>query len=82
MYRTRGCPFCVMAAEWFADRGIQVEETYLDDHPDRHGLTSSVLPGHTTVPLILIDGTPLGGWEELRAAAARGKLDHLLFPEA
>jgi len=78
MYRTRTCPFCIMAAAWFADRGLQVEEIYLDSHPDRRQVTTSIRPGHTTVPLIVIDGEPLGGLDELRLAEDRGDLNALL----
>lgn len=78
VYRTRTCPFCIMAAQWFADRGLEVEEIFLDSHPDRRQLTSSIKPGHTTVPLIVIDGKPLGGLDDLRLAEDGGELDALL----
>ena len=78
MYRTRSCPFCIMAAAWFKDRGVEIEEIYLDSHPDRRGFVSSIKPGHTTVPLIVIDGKPLGGLDDLRLAEDRGDLDGLL----
>ncbi len=78
VYRTRSCPFCIMAAAWFRDRGLQVEETFLDSHPDRRQIISSIKPGHTTVPLIVIDGKPLGGLDDLRLAEDRGELNALL----
>ncbi len=31
-----------------------------------------------TVPQIIIDGNPIGGWEELYALERAGELDHLL----
>lgn len=78
VYRTRTCPFCIMAAAWFADRGLETEEIYLDSHPDRRQVTTSVKPGHTTVPLIVIGDEPLGGLDDLRLAEDRGDLDALL----
>lgn len=81
VYRTRTCPFCIMTAKWFADRGLEVEEIYLDSHPDRRQVTSSIKPGHTTVPLIVIDDKPLGGLDDLRLAEDRGELDGLLGTE-
>ena len=78
MYRTRGCPFCIMAAEWFQDRNLEVEEIYLDDHPNRQDVTSTLKAGHTTVPLIVIAGQPLGGLDDLRQAEDRGELSALL----
>ncbi len=78
MYRTRGCPFCIMAADWFADHDLEVEEIYLDSHPDRRQAVSSIKPGHTTVPLIVIDGEPLGGLDALRQAEDLGELEAML----
>jgi glutaredoxin 3 len=78
MYRTRNCPFCIMAAAWFKDRNLEIEEIYLDSHPDRRQVTTAIKPGHTTVPLIVIDGRPLGGLDDLRLAEDRGELDALL----
>ncbi len=78
MYRTRSCPFCIMAAAWFVDHDLEVEEIYLDSHPDRRQLVSSIHAGHTTVPLIVIDGEPLGGLDALRLAEDRGELGALL----
>lgn len=78
MYRTRSCPFCIMAAAWFRDRNLEIEEIYLDSHPDRRAFVSALKPGHTTVPLIVIDGKPLGGLDDLRLAEDRGDLDGML----
>ena len=78
MYRTRTCPFCIMAAAWFADRHLEVEEIHLDSHPDRRQVVNSIMPGHTTVPLIVIDGEPLGGLDALREAEEHGDLTALL----
>lgn len=78
MYRTRTCPFCKTAAAWFADRGLEIEEIFLDSHPDRGQVTSAIKPGHTTVPLIVIDGEPVGGLDDLRLAEDRGELEALL----
>jgi glutaredoxin 3 len=78
MYRTRSCPFCVAAADFLDARGIAYDEVMIDDHPDRQGFTASLKPGHYTVPLIVIGDRPLGGYDDLRAADARGELDRLL----
>jgi glutaredoxin len=78
MYRTRTCPFCIMAAAWFANHDLEVEEIYIDSHPDRREVVRSIMPGHTTVPLIVIDGEPLGGLDALREAEDSGELEALL----
>lgn len=78
VYRTRYCPFCVAAERFLKSRGIEFEETFLDDHADRRGLTSSIMPGHGTVPLILIHGEPIGGYRELLDLDASGELKRRL----
>lgn len=78
VYRTRGCPFCVMAADFFEDQGLTVDEVFLDDHPDRQGYTNDILPGHRTVPLIVIDDHPIGGFDALRALHSSGELSQLV----
>ena len=78
MYRTSSCPFCIMAAELLNHLGVEFEEIDLDGHPDRRGLTNSILPGHHTVPLVVVGERPLGGFDELRALHAAGTLEDAL----
>ncbi len=78
VYRTRYCPFCVAAERFLQSRDIDFEEVYLDDHPDRHSFTESLMPGHGTVPLILIDDHPIGGYRELLDLDGSGELKKLL----
>jgi glutaredoxin 3 len=64
MYSTRWCGYCVRAKALLESRGIPYEEILLDDEPDfRHTLHE--LTGGWTVPQILIDGEPIGGYTEL-----------------
>lgn len=78
VYRTRSCPFCVMAAELLDRLDVYAHEVFLDDHPDRRGFTHAILPGHYTVPLILVGEAPIGGFFELRKLADSGELEELL----
>ncbi len=80
MYRTTGCPFCVMASELLTQLGFEFEEIILDSHPDRRGLTSSIRPGHQTVPLVVVGDTPVGGFDDLRALHTAGQLEATLRP--
>lgn len=82
VYRTRYCPFCVAAERFLRSHDIEFEEVSLDDHPDRRGFTASIMPGHATVPLILIGDRPIGGYRELLDLDATGELDKLLTSEA
>lgn len=77
VYRTSSCPFCVAAERLLESKGVRAQQIFLDDHPDRQGFTSSILPGHRTVPLVLIDDQAIGGFDELQEWARDGRLDDL-----
>ncbi len=79
MYRTRGCPFCIAAERLLATKEIAFDQVYLDDHQDRRAFTAAIKPGHETVPLILVDGQPIGGFFELKDLEDSGGLDAMLF---
>jgi glutaredoxin 3 len=78
MYRTRSCPFCVMAAQLLDGMGIEFEEISLDGHANRREFTNSILPGHYTVPLVMVGEQAIGGFDELRALQAAGTLAETL----
>ena len=64
MYTTRWCGYCVRAKALLDGRGIPYEEISLDEDPAfRRNLFE--LTGGWTVPQILIDGQPIGGYTEL-----------------
>ena len=64
VYSTRWCGYCVRAKTLLESRGIEYEEISLDDDPAfRQKLFD--LTGGWTVPQILIDGKPIGGYTEL-----------------
>ena len=82
MYRTRTCPFCVMAADMLTRLGFAFREEYLDDHPDRRAATEAILQGHQTVPLVVVGDRPIGGFDKLRQLAEDGRLEAVLNGEA
>jgi glutaredoxin 3 len=74
LYSTRWCGYCVRAKALLESRGIEYEEVMLDDDPAfRQKLFD--LTGGWTVPQILIDGRPIGGYTELWRLDREGKLD-------
>ena len=76
MYTTRWCGYCVRAKTLLESRGISFEEISLDEDPDfRRRLLD--LTGGCTVPQIVIDGRPIGGYTELWQLDRSGELDHL-----
>ena len=74
IYTTRWCGYCVRAKALLDAKGVVYEEVSLDDNPsfrrDLHELT-----GGWTVPQIVIDGTPIGGYTELWRLDKSGQLD-------
>jgi glutaredoxin 3 len=76
MYTTRWCGYCVRAKTLLESRGISFEEISLDDDPDfRRRLLD--LTGGWTVPQIVIDGQPIGGYTELWQLDRSGELERL-----
>ena len=77
MYSTRWCGYCVRAKALLQSRGIPYEEILLDEDPNFRE-TLHELTGGRTVPQIVIDGTPIGGYTELWELDRSGRLDELL----
>lgn len=75
MYTTRWCGYCVRAKALLDSRGLEYEEIDLGDNPDRARLNE--LTGGWTVPQILIDDRPIGGYTELWRLDREGRLDEL-----
>ena len=74
LYSTRWCGYCVRAKALLESRGIEYEEISLDDDPAfRQKLFD--LTGGWTLPQILIDGRPIGGYTELWRLDRDGLLD-------
>ncbi len=77
MYTTRWCGYCVRAKTLLDGKGLEYDEIHLDEdvlfRQTLHDLT-----GGWTVPQILIDGKPIGGYTELWRLDRDGTLDELL----
>ena len=77
IYTTRWCGYCVRAKALLDSRGVEYEEVSLDDDAAfRRKLMD--LTGAWTVPQILVDGRPIGGYTELWRLDREGRLDALL----
>jgi glutaredoxin 3 len=77
MYTTAWCGYCVRAKTLLDSKGIPYEEIRLDDDP-AFRQTVQALTGGWTVPQILIDGRPVGGYTELWRLDRDGALDELV----
>ena len=76
VYTTRWCAYCIRAKTLLESRGLEFEETSLDDDPAfRRRLLE--LTGGWTVPQIVIDGKPIGGYTELWQLDRSGELERL-----
>ena len=75
MYTTRWCGYCVRAKALLDSRGLEYEEIDLGEDLDRARLNE--LTGGWTVPQILIDDRPIGGYTELWRLDREGRLAEL-----
>jgi glutaredoxin 3 len=73
MYTTTWCGYCVRAKTLLDARGIEYEEINLDDDPHFRQKLLDLTPGWT-VPQIMIDGKPIGGYTELWRLDKSGRL--------
>jgi glutaredoxin 3 len=77
MYTTAWCGYCVRAKALLDSKGVAYEEINLDEDPQfRQKLLD--LTGSWTVPQILLDGEPIGGYTELWQLDKSGRLDERL----
>jgi glutaredoxin 3 len=77
MYTTRWCGYCSRAKSLLDGKGIEYDEISLDDDPKFRQRVFD-LTGGWTVPQILIDGRPIGGFTELWRLERSGALDETL----
>lgn len=78
IYTTLFCPFCWRAKNLLKKKGVEFTEISVDGDPDLRRRMTERSGGGTTVPQIFIDGTPIGGSDELVAMESSGELDRLL----
>jgi glutaredoxin 3 len=74
VYTTGWCGYCVRAKALLEGKGLEYEEIRLDEDPAFRAKLNE-LTGGWTVPQIVIDGTPIGGYTELWRLDKSGQLD-------
>ena len=77
MYTTSWCPYCRAAKSLFAAKKIEFTEIDVTQEPKLR-VDMERLSGRRTVPQILIDGNPIGGYDDASRLDASGELDSLL----
>lgn len=78
IFTSDACSFCVRAKNLLTTKGVPFEEIYFARHDARARQDLVALTGRYTVPQILIDDRPIGGYDDLKALEDAGRLDGLL----
>jgi len=78
IYTSPLCGFCHAAKRLLVAKGISFEEIDLSKEPARRADMAHRSSGRKTVPQIFIDGTHVGGCDDLYELDANGGLDTLL----
>jgi glutaredoxin 3 len=80
MYRTRFCPYCLMAKRLLDRKGVPVREVDVSGDMERRSWLLQAT-GRRTVPQIFVGGRPIGGYDDLCRLERAGKLDRVLQGE-
>jgi glutaredoxin 3 len=73
LFSSDSCTFCGHAKSLLNKRGVSFEEVNLGAHPELQAELAEVT-GRTGFPQIVVDGKPIGGLNELRAADKSGDM--------
>ena len=77
VYGTDYCGYCRRAESLLDDRRIPFEYVDVTHDPEARSWLVEHADGRRTVPVVFIDGRPIGGYQELARLAARGGLEGL-----
>lgn len=77
MYTTANCGYCVAAKNFLKSRGASYNEVRVDTDPVARALMMEKTR-RTSVPQIFINGTHVGGYDELVALDRSGDLKPML----
>ena len=78
IYTTPYCPYCMMAKSLLQSKGMEWKEIDLMAEPGRREEMIARAEGRHTVPQIFVNGSGLGGYDEVAALDRQGKLDEIL----
>jgi len=78
IYTKAFCPYCARALRLLNEKGAEIEEYDITMGGPKRTEMSERAPGARTVPQIFINGTHIGGSDDLIALDKAGKLDALL----
>ena len=72
------CGYCFAAKRLLRSKGVAFEEIKVSFRPRRRAEMIQRASGRHTVPQVFVDGTHLGGCDELHALDRAGELDQWL----
>ena len=78
IYTTAICPYCVAAKNFLKGKGQSWTEIRVDSDPGKREEMTVRSNNRRTVPQIFIDGTHVGGYDDMIAMERAGKLGDLL----
>jgi glutaredoxin 3 len=78
IYTTPTCPYCSAAKQLLRKKGAPYTEIDVSRDPTLRDAMTQRANGGRTVPQIFIDGTHVGGCDDLHALDHAGGLDPLL----
>ncbi|KAA0455930.1 MAG: glutaredoxin 3 [Candidatus Thioglobus sp.] len=76
IYCSDTCPFCQRAYQLLEKRGVSFKKRHVKTQNDWDEVAEKT--GRNTVPQIFINGTHIGGFDDLVAADQSGKLSKIL----
>ncbi|MEM9154951.1 MAG: glutaredoxin 3 [Cyanobacteria bacterium J06642_2] len=78
IYTWQMCPFCIRAKHLLDGKAVKYTEYKIDgDNAARQAMAERA-GGRRSVPQIFIDGTHVGGCDDIHALERAGKLDGML----
>ena len=75
VYGTSYCGYCRRAEDLLRRKGLPYEYIDVTGDPEARAELVEIGDGRRTVPVILFDGDPIGGYHELAQLNASGELD-------
>ncbi|HEX9946371.1 MAG TPA: glutaredoxin 3 [Allosphingosinicella sp.] len=78
IYTKFGCPYCARAKRLLEEKGADYEEYEINSAPGKRDEMLARANGGTTVPQIFIDGSHVGGSDDLAELERSGRLDPML----
>ena len=78
MYGSMFCGYCHRAREFFRNKRLEFQEVDVDTVASARAEMIKLAGGRTSVPQIFIDGTHIGGCDDLLALDRDGRLGKMI----